>query len=61
MADWSHSMTARATRTTDAGLGEPAQPEAGAPQLDCVTGAVATLVLPLTQQPAEAVKGADGA
>ena len=52
----------RARHTTDeAGLGEPAQPDAVAPQLECVTGAVATLVLPLTQQPAEAVKGADGA
>jgi two-component system nitrogen regulation sensor histidine kinase NtrY len=43
-----------------AGLGEPGSGEAVAP-LECVTGAVATLVLPLTQQPAEAVKGADGA
>jgi two-component system nitrogen regulation sensor histidine kinase NtrY len=42
------------------GLGEPASGDAAAPA-ECVTGAVATLVLPLTQQPAEAVKGADGA
>jgi two-component system nitrogen regulation sensor histidine kinase NtrY len=46
--------------STQAGAGGP-EPGDGAAPLDCVTGAVATLVLPLTQQPAEAVKGADGA
>jgi two-component system nitrogen regulation sensor histidine kinase NtrY len=51
----------RASHTIDpAGMGEDGVGDAAAP-VACATGAVATLVLPLTQQPAEAVKGADGA
>jgi two-component system nitrogen regulation sensor histidine kinase NtrY len=51
----------RAGHSSDqTGFGEPGSGDGAAPA-GSVTGAVATLVLPLTQQPAEAVKGADGA